>query len=152
LIFGLYSGIIEEGMNSNLNPYYIPGFVDGEGCFAITITKKNKRVPEVRLLFEIELEKADEEILHRIAATIGCGKIYDVVYKKYPHWQPHVKLKVGNFKDINEKVIPFFKKYPLEAKKKYQFEKFCKVAEIIKVKKHLSKKGVEEVLRIRDLS
>ena len=139
-------------MNSMLNPNYIVGFVDGEGCFSITINKNNGRLPEVRLLFAIELEASDEEILNRIAATIGCGRIYKVLYRKHPNWKPHSKLKVSNFKDISEKVIPFFTKYPLEAKKRFQFEKFCKVADMMKAKRHLSADGIEEILRIRNLA
>lgn len=138
-------------MNSVLNPNYIAGFVDGEGCFSITVNKRNERLPEVRLLFEIELEESDEEILRRISATLCCGKIYKVLYDKHPNWKPHSKLKVSNFRDISEKVIPFFTAYPLEAKKRIQFEKFCKVADAIKAKRHLKVEGVEEILRIRRL-
>ena len=130
-------------MNSMLDPNYIAGFVDGEGCFSITVNKRNKRLPEVRLLFEIELEESDEEILRRISATLCCGKVYKVLYKRHPNWHPHSKFKVSNFRDINERVIPFFIEHRLEAKKKLQFERFCKVAD-------LDIEGVEEILRIRN--
>ena len=49
-----------------LNPYYIVGFVDGEGCFSISLNKNDNRLPEVRLLFEIELREDDEPILLEI--------------------------------------------------------------------------------------
>ena len=45
-----------------LNPHYIVGFVDGEGCFSISINKNNNRLPEVRLIFEIELREVGESI------------------------------------------------------------------------------------------
>ncbi len=140
-------------MNSMLNPYYIVGFVDGEGCFSISVnSNKTMRLPEIRLHFEIELEESDEEILRRIATTLGCGLIYKVTYRKHPTWNVHSKLKVSNFKDISEKVIPFFISHPLEAKKKFQFERFCKVAEMIKLKHHLTAKGIEEIIRVRNLT
>lgn len=41
-----------------------------------------------------------------------------------------------------------FQKYPLQAKKKHSFEKFCMVAKLILAKRHLTNTGVEE---IRDL-
>ena len=50
-------------MNSMLNPNYVVGFVDGEGCFSITVNRHHGRLSEVRLLFAIELEESDEEIL-----------------------------------------------------------------------------------------
>ncbi len=136
-------------MNSNLDPNYVVGFVDGEGCFSITVNKHHGRLSEVRLLFAIELEESDKEILERIAQTIGCGKIYRLVYKNHPSWKPHCKLKVSNFKDIDEKVIPFFTKYPLQAKKKLQFERFCEVAQMIKDKKHLGDRNIRKILCIR---
>ena len=140
----------EEGTNSILNPYYVVGFVDGEGCFSITVNKHHGRLSEVRLIFAIELEESDGEILEKIVNTIGCGKIYRLVYKDHPKWQPHCKLKVSNIKDINEKVLPFFIKYPLQAKKRLQFEKFYRVARLINEKKHLGDENIREILRIRD--
>lgn len=138
-----------EGMNSMLNPHYIVGFVDGEGCFSISVNKNSGRFEEVRLKFEIELREDDLEILEKIQGALGCGQIYHLQYERYEKWAPHVKFAVGNFTDIYTKVIPFFKKYPLQAKKKNSFEAFCKVAEIIKSKEHLSHEGVARVRAIR---
>ena len=48
-------------MNSKLNPNYLVGLVDGEGCFSVTFNKhKNNRLLEIRLLFEIELREDDK--------------------------------------------------------------------------------------------
>ncbi len=143
---------MKEGTNPILNPHYIVGFVDGEGCFCITFNKNGQRIPEVRLIFEIELREDDEPILHEISRVIDCGNIYRLDYPRYNRWLPHVKLKVSNFGDISQKVIPFFKKYPLQAKKRQQFEIFCQVAEMIQAKQHLTAKGVEQIrtLKYRD--
>ena len=133
-------------MNSKLNPYYLVGLVDGEGCFCVTFNKhKNNRLLEVRLLFEIELREDDQEILERVKETLGCGSIYYLNYERYKKWRPHYKYKVSNFKDIKEKVIPFFKQYPLQAKKKHSFTLFCRVAELIANKRHLTSEGIEEI-------
>lgn len=133
-------------MNSTLSPDYVVGFVDGEGCFSITVNKGGK---EIRLLFEIELREDDREILERIRKTLGCGGLYRLEYKRYKKWHPHVKLKVSNFKDISEKLIPFFKNNPLQAKKGKDFVIFCEVAEMMKNKKHLTASGREAIARLR---
>ena len=136
-------------MNSNLNPNYVVGLVDGEGCFCISFNKhKNNRI-EVRLLFEIELREDDKEILERIKETLQCGNIYYLNYERYKKWKPHYKYKVSNLKDLSEKIIPFFKKYPLQAKKKRSFEAFYKVAELMNKKHHLTVKGLEEIKSIK---
>ena len=132
-----------------LNPHYIVGFVDGEGCFSISISRLRFRVPEIRLIFEIELREDDETILKQIQNTLQCGSIYYLSYERYAKWRPHVKYKVASFKDIKEKVIPFFKRYQLQAKKKHQFELFCKVAEMIERNEHKTLEGVEMIRTLR---
>ena len=133
-----------------LNPHYIVGFVDGEGCFCISLNKNGKRLPEVRLLFEIELREDDEPILREIQKVLGCGSIYRLEYERYAKWRSHVKLKVSNFTDISTKIIPFFTKYPLQAKKKKSFELFCKVAELLLQKHHLTTNGIEEIKLLKE--
>lgn len=132
-----------------LNPQYIVGFVDGEGCFCISLNKNDSRIPEVRLIFEIELREDDESILREIQAVLDCGSIYRLEYERHANWRPHVKLKVSNFADISTKIIPFFQTYPLQAKKRLQFEKFCQVADLIKSKQHLTPEGIEQILALK---
>ena len=132
-----------------LNPNYVVGFVDGEGCFCITINKNDDRLSEVRLIFEIELREDDEPILRSIQELLDCGKIYRLDYSRYQQWRPHVKYKVSNFTDINEKIIPFFTQYPLQAKKRVDFEAFCEAAKLIKVKAYLTPEGVERIQALR---
>ena len=133
-----------------LNPHYVTGFVDGEGCFSVSISRIRFKLPEVRLIFEIELREDDEPILQEIQKTLGCGYLYRLEYDRYKKWRPHVKLKVSSFKDIREKVIPFFKKYPPQAKKKKQFELFCQVATMIEHNEHKTLEGVEVIRSLRE--
>jgi len=138
-------------MNSKLNPYYLVGLVDGEGCFSITFNNhKSNRLLEVRLIFEIELREDDKEILERVRKTLGCGNIYYLDYEKYKKWRPHYKYKVSNLKDLTLKVIPFFQKYPLQAKKKYDFALFCKVAGLMLRKYHLTTEGIEKIKLLKE--
>jgi hypothetical protein len=132
-----------------LNPNYVVGFVDGEGCFSITLNKNGDRLPEVRLIFEIELREDDEPILREIQELLACGNIYRLEYERYAKWRPHVKLKVSNFTDISQKIIPFFNRYPLRAKKRFDFEKFCQVADLIKSKQHLTPEGIERIQALK---
>lgn len=138
-------------MNSKLNPYYLVGLVDGEGCFSVTFNKhKNNRLLEVRLIFEIELREDDKEILERVKETLECGNIYYLDYAKYSKWAPHYKFKVSNLKDITEKIIPFFQKYPLQAKKKLSFDLFQKVAKLMLKKQHLTAEGIKQIKLLKE--
>ena len=133
-----------------LNPHYVVGFVDGEGCFSVSIGRKRFQVPEVRLMFEIELREDDEPILKEIKKVFNCGAIHYLSYERYKKWKPHVKYKVGSFRDIKERIIPFFRKYPLQAKKQKQFELFCKVAEMITAKEHRTLEGIQKIALMRE--
>ena len=53
------------------------------------------------------------------------------------------------FSDITEKIIPFYKKYPIVGVKVLDFNDFGKIAEMIKDKKHLTKEGLEEIKKIK---
>jgi len=108
-------------------------------AFCITLNKNGNRLPEVRLLFEIEMREDYEPILRDIKEVLGCGNIYRLQYERYQKWRPHVKYKVSNFVDIHQRIIPFFRQYPLRAKKRFDFEKFCQAAEIIEAKAHLTR-------------
>lgn len=132
-----------------LDPRYVVGFVDGEGCFSISLNKNGNRLPEVRLIFEIELREDDEPILHEIREVLNCGNIYRLEYERYAKWRPHVKLKVSNFADISSKIIPFFQRYPLQAKKRLQFDKFCQAAELIRTKRHLTPEGIATIRALK---
>jgi len=129
---------------------YIAGFVDGEGCFTISISKhQTKKLKlDARLHFQIEVRDDDAEILLAIKETLNCGKIYTIDYSKYG-WKPHVELKVSSFREITEKLIPFFQKYPLRAKKRFSFELFQQAVELFKRKQHLTSEGIQQLRNIR---
>jgi hypothetical protein len=134
-----------------LDPYQISGFIVGEGCFYIDISKDPSYNCgyQSRLCLEIELRDDDEEILHEIKRHLGCGNIHHLKSAKYHKWKPHVKFRVSNFRDVYEKVIPFFKRYPLFGRKKVNFDIFCEAAEILKNDGHKTVEGVEKLLILK---
>ncbi|HNP89315.1 MAG TPA: LAGLIDADG family homing endonuclease [Candidatus Woesebacteria bacterium] len=133
-----------------LSPWYIVGFVEGEGCFAITISKhKTKKLgKDARLIFEIELRGDDKPILEKIKDYFDCGYLVDLNYQRYG-WMPHTKYAVHSFIEIKKIIIPFFKKYNLKGKKKKDFILFCEAARIFSKGGHLTEKGIEELKVIR---
>lgn len=134
-----------------LNPYYIAGFIDGEGSFSVSIGKHKtlKRGLEVRPEFEIELRADDKKILERLLSTVGCGKIYDCSYERYG-WYPHVKYKVTSTKDMEDYLFPFLDKYRLQAKKAIAYKFFRGIVMMVRKKQHLSDKGFKKILSLRD--
>ena len=69
-----------------------------------------------------------------------CGRVYpnrDAFY-----------YRVSKFDDIMEKIIPFFKNYPIKGIKALDFSDFCRVAEMMKAKQHLTQEGLEKIKKI----
>jgi hypothetical protein len=133
-----------------LNPWYIVGFVEGEGCFAITISKhKSKKLGlDARLVFEIELRGDDRPILEKIKKFFKVGHIYQLNYKRYG-WFPHTKYTVHKFEELKQIIVPFFQKYKLKGKKAKDFKIFCQALKIFQKKEHLTKKGLEKLRNLR---
>ena len=59
------------------------------------------------------------------------------------------KFCVTKFKDIAEKIIPFFKKHRIIGVKALDFEDLCKAAELMKNKKHLTTEGLDKIKKIK---
>jgi hypothetical protein len=133
-----------------LNPWYITGLIEGEGCFCITISKhKTKKLGfDPRLMFEVEMIIEDKPLLEKLQKELKCGHIYILNYERYG-WRPHVKFAVKSFKDIKEKIIPFFNEYKLCGKKKRDFAYFCQAARIVEKGEHLSLKGLDRLREIQ---
>ncbi len=130
---------------------YVAGFIDGEGCFTITIAKhKTKKLGlDARIHFQIELRADDLEILQHIKETLGCGRIYHLSYQRYG-WHPHVELKVSSLREITTYLIPFLTQYPLKAKKRFSYQYFLQAVEMLKRKEHLTLAGINKLRKIRE--
>ena len=132
--------------NMKLNPNWVIGFTDAEGCFRISIIKnknsKGKALPlSVRLYFQIGLHRKDEAILKLIRSELGVGKIYRG--RKYSS-----ELQVSSFKD-SERLIDYFEKYPLITQKLADYLLFKQAFELIKNKEHLTMKGLNKLVAIK---
>jgi len=61
-----------------------------------------------------------------------------------------IYFNVTKFTDIFEKVIPFFKEYPIIGNKSVDFADFTKVSLLIKDKVHLTEKGLKDISGIKN--
>lgn len=55
----------------------------------------------------------------------------------------------SNITDITDKIIPFFKKYPIKGTKLKDFLDWVKVAELIKSKHHIKAEGLDLIRKIK---
>jgi len=111
---------------------YIAGFVDGEGCFALKFIRSvrhdraNKPIYFYWALeFAIILRADDKEILERIKESLGCGTVHG------PNKAGAARYSVTRLDDLSNKILPFFKKYPLRAKKQNDYLLWTEALEIL---------------------
>lgn len=123
-----------------LDPNWVTGFVDAEGCFFIIIEVSNPLKWKVRTSFEINLHEKDKEILYKIQSYFGVGAIYHRPDRKKSVY------RVSNVNYIKDIIIPHFTKYPLISKKHIDFLLWSKVIKLILNKDHLNKEGFSKIL------
>lgn len=79
-----------------------------------------------------------------------------VKYKKHLTLEGLIKIvsikasmNLGLPVDLSQKIIPFFKTYPVLGVKSLDYSDFCEAVEIIKVKKHLTEEGLAKIEKIK---
>ena len=126
---------------------YVVGLTDGEGCFYVNVgkTSRYRAGYRIQLHFHLKMQERDRELLEKVRNTIGCGEVYFQKEQRANHCQCY-RYTVGSERDIQEIVIPFFKKYPLQsASKGASFTIFCQIAALVKERKHLTPEGIEAI-------
>lgn len=128
---------------------WVVGFVDGEGCFSISVFKNKTSKSGFQVMPEFVVTQGAKSlnVLEEIKDFFGCGSIY--VNRRYDNHKENIyRYCVRSLKDIEKIIIPFFKQNQLRTSKKDDFELFCKVMDLILERKHLTEEGLQ---LIRDL-
>ena len=125
------------------DPNWLAGFTTGEGSFIVNIkaSKTHSIGFQVFLVFELTQHMRDEQLMRSLIELLQCGNIYKN--------RNTFDFRVSKFADITEKIIPLFLKYPILCVKAIDFEDWCKAAELMKQKKHLTLEGLEEIKKIK---
>jgi hypothetical protein len=127
---------------------YITGFVDGEGCFSITIQKSKNVKLGIQVIpeFHVSQHQNRTEVLKAIYKKFGCGYIKPNDYRN-PRDLTSVYV-VRNLEALRDKVVPFFAKHPFISSKQQDFEKFSKVVNLMNKGDHLRKNGLITILKL----
>ena len=132
-------------INNKLNPNWVTGFTDAEGCFMINITKrKTKRMEwQIRPCFQIKLHSRDNKLLIRIKSffneigSISFSNDNGVIYR------------VNKLSDIMNIIIPHFDKHLLITQKQSDYKTFKNIVELINKNEHLNKNGVIKIINLK---
>ena len=76
-----------------------------------------------------------------LVRLLGCGKTSIN--------REGCQYRVVKFLDLTDKIIPLFKTYKIEGDKFKDFNDFCRVAELMKNKAHLTQDGLDQIRQIK---
>ena len=133
-------------INDSFNPYWIVGFIDGEECFHVGISKH----PEVKFGYQILPEltvvqhQRDMALLHQIRTYMKCGVIRRNHGDRFC-W------RVRNLENLADIILPFFEKYKLKSQKRIEFDQFTKVVRMMVKGEHLTPDGFNNIVKIASL-
>jgi hypothetical protein len=135
----------EVSISKIINPFWLAGFVEAEGCFSVTIfkSKTSKFGEAVKLSFILTQNVRDEDLMKSLIEYLGCG--YTTLENRGT-----IDFKVTKISNIRDVIIPFFNKYPLQGVKSKDFSDFCKAVDIVGNKAHLSKEGLDQIRIIKN--
>ena len=96
------------------------GFVTGEGCFLVQMSKYGKgKLDGVSLSFKVSQHLRDELLLRSFISFFRCGFFN---YHSGKSQTGSGVFIVRKFEDISKKILPFFKDHMIEGLKRKDFE------------------------------
>ena len=138
-----------DNQQERLGTDWIVGFTDGEGCFSVSVfrNKTSSLGWQVFPEFAITQGVKSLNVLKRIQRFFGCGRIF--INRRYDNHREHLyRYCVRSMGDLSDIIVPFFRKNRLQGSKRNDFERFAQAMELIKRRKHLSRKGLRKIATI----
>jgi len=125
------------------NAQWLVGFTSAEGCFLVSISNSSssRLGLKVYLNFRLTQHTKDEELMTTLIKFFGCGQ--------YIKRGSIGEFQITKLSDLVDTLIPFFKKHPIIGVKSNDFKDFCKVAELMQNKEHLTTEGLNQIRLIK---
>ena len=121
---------------------YVSGYVDGEGCFSISFSKREKFLVgwETKPSFSVSQNEDRAQILFLMQKFFNCGFI------RRDYSDKTLKYEVRSLNDLVNNIIPHFEKYPLLSDKQNDFNHFKTVCLFMEKNLHKEKNGLRKIL------
>jgi hypothetical protein len=122
--------------------FLLSGFALGEGSFMVVARRRGDYAAKWKLSAAFNVSQKDRVPLDLFMKTLGCGSIRKAGNDGW-YWE------VNCLADIQNRVVPFFERFPLLGKKAEDFRRFRAAARILATK-DLSYQDYAEVLTLRE--
>jgi LAGLIDADG endonuclease len=127
------------------------GFVDGEGCFSISVVRNAGCLSGWQIQHEFSVTQAasSKSALELLIEVFGCGRIIEN-HRTDNHREPLLRFSVKRRSELMVKVIPFFEERPLRTAKRLDFERFATVVRFMHDGRHLANEGLRFIASITE--
>lgn len=137
---------VQQDLTSNLiiNPWFVTGFSDAEGCFTLSVIKSNESKIGWRVFrsFAINIHKKDKALLEQIQSYFGgAGSITKQTSET-------TQYRVQSIKKLTV-ILNHFDKYPLITRKWADYKLFKQAFTLIQNKEHLTMEGLSKIVAIK---
>ena len=127
-----------------LDPWFVSGLTEGEGCFCVSFALRSKLRAglEVRPSFSLSLNEKDLKLLMDLQTFFRCGWIRESKTDRT------FKYEARAVRDLLDSVIPHFARHPLRGSKAASFAAFGDVCRMIEQGDHLRRDGLRKIIDI----
>src|SRR5919206_1973172 len=123
---------------------YISGYVDGEGCFTVSISPRPTLLVgwEVRPSLSVSQNGDRSEVLLLMQQYFGCGQL------RPDRSDRTIKWETRSLSTIIQAVIPHFRRYSLLSGKQRDFEFFADICERMARREHRTAPGLRAIVAL----
>ena len=137
----------QETARITLEPAWIAGFVDGEGCFSVSLHRNERFASrsfgwQINPTFHVYQHQRHRFILEALRDTFGVGRIVS----KGPG-SSVLTYSVQRRKDVSGIILPFFERHPLHVKA-HDLENFARIVDGLSRGEHFTYAGFERLVRL----
>jgi hypothetical protein len=130
---------------------WVVGFVDGEGCFSISVVRNAtcRLGWQVQHEFSVAQAATSRFALELLSEFFGCGSIIEN-RRNDDHRAPLLRFSVKRRSDLASVIVPFFVEHPLVTAKSGDFERFRTVLRWMENGRHLEAEGLRDIALVTE--
>ena len=125
------------------SPSYISGYIDGEGCFTVSISPR----PTLRVGWEVRPSLSVSQNGDRSEVLVDIQRYFDCGTLRPDRSDRTLKWETRSLPLILERIIPHFRRYPMRSGKQRDFVLFAGICERMARGEQLLPDGLREIVR-----
>ena len=129
-----------------LDPMWIVGFVDGEGCFSVSVHRNSFMHRhggwQIQPVFHVYQHRIHRQVLDSLRSHFGLGTIRG----KGPQ-SDVLTYSVSSLQGLESVIVPFFEDHELLVKAA-DFASFASIVRAMRKREHLTSCGFERIVRL----